>query len=181
MSWKDPGRTLRGVRLQNAHLKRQIEKEALNLLKYSRTLIFRSRASHLSADQQTSSHVAGGSFSFHSLPMELRLQILAALAPSLPGAQRVRIYEYAADSSTLPPLLPLLQRGMGHGCVADPSQPLGASVGFALHNSGGCAEGKCMGTGNSLVCRREAERAKFLAAVGCRAYEPECDRNPAED
>ena len=128
-----------------------------------------------------SSHVAGGSFSFHSLPMELRLQILAALAPSLSGAQRVRIYEYAADSSTLPPLLQPLQRGMGHGCVADPSQPLGASVGFALHNPGGCAEGKCMGTGNSLVCRREAEHAKFLAAVGCRPYEPECDRKPAED
>ena len=180
LSWKDAERDLRVVLLQNAHLKRQIEKEALSLLRYSRALIFRSRAPLLSAEQHTSSHLASESFPFHFLPMELRLQIFAVLAPSLSSAQRARIYEYAADASTLPPLLSLPQRGIGHGCIADPSQFLGASVGFALHNSGGCAEGKCMGAGNSLMCRREAERAKFLAAVGCCAYEPECDRNTAE-
>jgi hypothetical protein len=173
VSWRDAERALRGVLIRNAHWKSQIEKEALSLLTYSRSLIFRPRTSVLSADQQTPSRLISGSSLFHSLPIELRLQIFAVLAPSLSGAQRARVYEYAADSSTLPPLLPPLRRGVRHSCVPDPSQPLGASVGFALHNSGGCAEGKCMGTGNSLVCRREAERAKFLAAVRCCAYEPE--------
>ncbi|KAG1753604.1 uncharacterized protein EDB91DRAFT_1242587 [Suillus paluster] len=170
VSWKDAERALhRVLHRRNAYWKRQTEMEALNLLKYSRTLIFRSMASLSSADQQASSR----SFPFHYLPIELRLQIIAVLAPSLSCAQRTRIYDYATDPSTLPPLLPRLQRDMGHGCVADPSRLLGASVGFTLHNSGGCAEGKCMGTGNSLVCRRDAERTRFLEAVGCRAYEPE--------
>ncbi|KAG0697589.1 hypothetical protein DFH29DRAFT_945339 [Suillus ampliporus] len=175
VSWKDAERALhRVLHRRNAYWKRQTEKEALNLLKYSRTLIFRSKASLSSADQQ---NLASEVFPFHYLPMELRLQILAVLAPSLSCAQRTRIYDYATNPSTLPPLLPRLQRDIGHGCVADPSRPLGASVGFTLYSSGGCAEGKCMGTGNSLVCRREAERTRFLEGVGCRAYEPECGGN----
>lgn len=172
-SWRDAERALRSVLQRNSHLKRQTEKEALNLLKYSRILIFRSRASLLPADKQTSSHSASKSFPFHSLPMELQLQILAVLAPSLSGAQRSRIYEYAADSLTLPPLLPFLRRDISNVCVVDPSQPLGVNVGFALRTSGGCAVGECLGTSNSLVCRREAERATFVAAVGCCTYEPE--------
>ncbi|KAG1862806.1 hypothetical protein DFJ58DRAFT_775269 [Suillus subalutaceus] len=175
VSWKDAERALhRVLHRRNAYWKRQVEMEALNLLKYSRTVILQSKASLSSADQHPMNDFASESFPFHNLPVELRLHILAVLAPSLSCAQRTRIYDYAADPSTLPPLLPRLQRDIGHGCIADPSRALGASVGFILHSSGGCAEGKCMGTGNSLVCRRDAERAKFLEAVGCRAYEPEC-------
>ncbi|KAG2139443.1 hypothetical protein BD769DRAFT_199076 [Suillus cothurnatus] len=175
VSWKEAERALHKVlHRRNAYWKRQVETEALNLLKYSRTVILRSKASLSFADQRPMNNLASESFPFHNLPMELRLHILAVLTPSLSGAQRTRIYEYAADSSTLPPLLPRLQRDIGHGCIADPSRALGASVGFTLHSSGGCAEGKCMGSGNSLMCRREAERTKFLEVVGCRAYEPEC-------
>ncbi|KAG2154251.1 uncharacterized protein EDB93DRAFT_191166 [Suillus bovinus] len=173
MSWKDAERALhRVLHRRNAYWKRQVEMEALSLLKYSR-LILRSKAPLSSADQHPTSGSASESFPFYNLPMELRLCILAVLAPSLSCAQRTRIYEYAADSSTLPPLLPPLRRDTVHGCLADPSRALGASIGFAVHTSGGCAEGKCMGTGNSLVCRREAERIRFLEVVGCRAYEPE--------
>ncbi|KAG2069098.1 RNI-like protein [Suillus decipiens] len=175
VSWKDAEHALRRVlHRRNAYWKRQVELEALSLLKYSRTLILRSKASLSSADEHPISDLTSKSFPFHNLPMELRLHILAVLAPSLSCAQRTRIYDYAADLSTLPQLLPRLRRDIGRGCVADPSRALGASVGFTLYSSGGCAEGKCMGTGNSLVCRRDAERAKFLEAVGCRAYEPEC-------
>lgn len=175
VSWKDAERALhRVLHRRNAYWKRQVEMEALNLLKYSRTVFLRSKASLSFADQHSMNNLASESFPFHNLPMELRLHILAVLAPSLSCAQRTRIYDYAADPSTLPPLLPRLQRDIGHGCIADPSRALGASVGFTLHNSGGCAEGKCMGTGNSLVCRRDAERTRFLEAVGCCAYEPEC-------
>ncbi|KAG2136665.1 hypothetical protein DEU56DRAFT_805257 [Suillus clintonianus] len=172
VSWKDAERSLhRVLHRRNAYWKRQVEMEALNLLKYSRALIFQSKASLPSVDQQPSSNLTSESFPFHNLPVELRLQILAILAPSLSCAQRTRIYDYAADPSTLPPLLPRLRRDIG-GCVADPSRALGASVGFTLYSSGGCAEGKCMGAGNSLVCLLDAERTKFLEAVGCRAYEP---------
>lgn len=175
VSWKDAERALHRVLQQrNAYWKRKVEMEALTLLKYSRTLILRPRASLSSEDQHPMSGLAKQSFPFHNLPMELCLHILAVLAPSLSCAQRTRIYDYAADPSTLPPLLPPLRRDTGHGCVADPSRALGASVGFRLYSSGGCAEGKCMGTGNSLVCRRDAERARFLEAVGCHAYEPDC-------
>lgn len=174
-SWKDAERALHQVLHQrNAYWKRQVEMDALSLLRYSRTLILRSRGSLSSEDQQPMSSLARESFPFHNLPMELRLHILAVLAPSLSCAQRTRIYDYATDPSTLPPLLPRLRRDIGHGCVADPSRALGASVGFALYSSGGCAEGKCMGSGNSLVCRRAAERTRFLEVVGCHAFEPDC-------
>ncbi|KAG2361856.1 hypothetical protein BDR07DRAFT_1609892 [Suillus spraguei] len=174
-SWKDAEHALRRVlHRRNAYWRRQVELEALSLLKYSRTLILRSKASLSSANEHPMSDLTSKSFPFYNLPMELRLYILAVLTPSLSCAQRTRIYDYAADFSSLPQLLPRLRRDIGHGCVADPSRALGASVGFTLYSSGGCAEGKCMGTGNSLVCRRDAERTKFLEAVGCRAYEPEC-------
>lgn len=175
VSWKDAERALhRVLHRRNAYWKRQVETEALSLLKYSRTLILRSKASLSSTNKHPTSDLASESFPFYDLPMELRLHILAVLAPSLSCAQRTRIYDYAANPSTLPLLLPRLRRDNGHACLADPSRALGASIGFTLHTSGGCAEGKCMGTGNSLVCRREAERTKFLEVVGCRAYEPEC-------
>lgn len=174
VSWKDAERALhRVLHRRNAYWKRQVEMDALSLLKYSRTLILRPKASLSSADRHPMSDLVSESFPFHNLPTELRLQILAVLAPSLSCAQRTRIYDYATDPSTLPPLLPRLRRDISYGCVADPSRALGASVGFTLHSSGSCAEGKCMGTGNSLVCRREAERNRFLEAVGCCAYEPE--------
>ncbi|KAH9916966.1 uncharacterized protein BXZ73DRAFT_80934 [Epithele typhae] len=35
----------------------------------------------------------------------------------------------------------------------------------------GCASGRCMGAGNSVLCRREGERTAWLAQVGCTAFE----------
>ena len=75
-----------------------------------------------------------GAFPWLSLPMELKLQILTLLAPSLSSAQLARVFNYAADPKTLPPLLPVLvsscNHGSGHvlgsgwglrgGCIADP-------------------------------------------------------------
>lgn len=178
---KDAERALRGVLMRNNYWKRQTEKEALALLRYSRPLLMRRKSSPItvSPSRQTSPplRTATSLFPFYALPNELKLCILGLLAPSLSSAQRMRIYNYASDSSTLPSLLPPLRRDPGKGCLADPSSLLGASVGFQVMSPNGsgqrCADGKCMGAGNSLVCRREEERNRFLEAMGCCAYEPE--------
>ncbi|KIL00308.1 hypothetical protein PAXRUDRAFT_821769 [Paxillus rubicundulus Ve08.2h10] len=180
-AWKDSERALHRVLMRNGYWKRQTEKEALILLRYSRPLLLRPKSSLItsSPSQPPSPPLpsATTSFPFYALPNELKLYILALLAPSLSSPQRMRLCNYASDPSTLPPLLPPLRRDLGKGCLADPSSVLGATIGFPVITPGvsgqRCAEGKCMGAGNSLHCRREEERNRFLEAVGCCAYEPE--------
>ncbi|KAI6029829.1 hypothetical protein BKA83DRAFT_4223653 [Pisolithus microcarpus] len=175
-AWKDCERALHRIMMRNQYWKRRVEKEALNLLKYARPLLMRSKSSLDSApllplhssSSPTSTPTEG--FPFFALPNELKLYILSLFAPSLSPTQRVHIYNYASDPVTLPPLVPTLRRGFTKQCLVDPSS-LGATVGGSNYGSG-CPAGKCMGS-NSLVCRREEERAKFLEAVGCTAYEPE--------
>lgn len=123
-------------------------------------------------------------FPFTRLPTELQLHILASLAPTLSSAQRIRIYQYASARSTLPALLPCLPSGPGGGgCIPDPSSmPFGAGAGAGtkLRRRPGalgahpCAGGRCMGAG-SVRCAREEERARWLAAVRCNAFELEED------
>ncbi|KAI0628574.1 RNI-like protein [Trametes polyzona] len=123
-------------------------------------------------------------FPFTRLPTELQLHILSFLAPMLSTAQRLRIFTYASSPSTLPTLLPCLSNG---GCIPDPASPqftmggptaggFGASSGMLFRKRGGgavsaCANGKCMGAGNSVLCRKEAERAQWLTSVRCTAFE----------
>ncbi|OCH86714.1 RNI-like protein [Obba rivulosa] len=119
-------------------------------------------------------------FPFMRLPTELQLHILSFLAPILSSAQRIRIYTYASTPTTLPSLLPCLT---SRSCIPDPTSPqfgefnLGGGMtmrkrsGCGSSASSGCADGKCMGAGNSVKCRREEERAKWLAAVRCNAFE----------
>ncbi|KAI0659846.1 RNI-like protein [Cubamyces menziesii] len=137
---------------------------------------------HLSVTYATS----GSHFPFTRLPTELQLHILSFLAPLLSTAQRLRIFTYASSPSTLPTLLPCLTNG---GCIPDPASPqftmggpaaggFGTSTGITLRKRGGgsvsaCANGKCMGAGNSVLCRREAERSQWLASVRCIAFELE--------
>jgi hypothetical protein len=178
---KDAERALHRVLMRNGYWKRQTEKEALILLRYSRPLLMRPKSSPITASPSRPTspplRTVTSLFPFYALPNELKLYILGLLAPSLSSAQRMRIYNYASYPSTLPCLLPSLRRDPGKECLEDPSSLLGSSVGFQVTgpNGGGqrCADGKCMGTGNSLLCRREEERNKFLEAMGCAAYEPE--------
>ncbi|TBU21464.1 hypothetical protein BD309DRAFT_929998 [Dichomitus squalens] len=138
-------------------------------------------------------------FPFLKLPTELQLYTLSFLAPILSVAQRIRIFTYASDPSTLPALLPCLSTG--GGCIPDPaslqfnmgspkpsSGPLGIGPGGGVflrkrvgESVSGCANGKCMGAGNSVVCRREAERAQWLASVRCNAFELEGEEHPSEE
>ncbi|KAF9237367.1 hypothetical protein BU15DRAFT_76082 [Melanogaster broomeanus] len=182
-AWKESERALHRVLMRNGYWKRQAEKEALILLKYSRPVLLRPKSSPItSSPSQPPSRLLPSTtalFPFCALPNELKLYILALLAPSLSSAQRTRVYNYASDPSTLPPLLPTLRRDMGQGCLADPSSLLGATIGFPVISPGSsgqrCADGKCMGAGNSLLCGREKERNRFLEAVGCCIYEPELE------
>ncbi|KAH7928635.1 hypothetical protein BV22DRAFT_1126441 [Leucogyrophana mollusca] len=178
-AWKESEHALHMAIRRNANMKRETEKEALNLLRYSRPLLVRPKSVPASAPSLPPSPPTDSSclFPFHALPVELKLHILALLTQTLSSAQRTRIYNYASDPLTLPPLLPALRRDASRGCLADPSNFLGASIGFevlgATSTGKGCADGKCMGIGNSLLCRREEERTRFLETVGCRVYEPE--------
>ncbi|EJC97672.1 RNI-like protein [Fomitiporia mediterranea MF3/22] len=61
-------------------------------------------------------------FPFRALPIELQHYILAFLSPSLSVAQRVRIFSFASDPTTLRPLLPSLRPTSPHaGCIPDPA------------------------------------------------------------
>ncbi|KAI0667288.1 RNI-like protein [Trametes maxima] len=133
-------------------------------------------------------------FPFTRLPTELQLHVLSFLAPILSNGQRYRILTYASSPATLPALLPCLTNG---GCIPDPASPqftmggptaggFGLSPGLTLRKRGGgsvsaCANGKCMGAGNSVLCRREAERSQWLASVGCTAFELEDEETLRHD
>ncbi|KAG5732239.1 hypothetical protein E4T56_gene11481 [Termitomyces sp. T112] len=120
---------------------------------------------------------------FLKLPTEIIQHILSLFAPNLSEVQRIRVFQYASSASTLPQLLPCLPSSGSSGtdhtfCVPDPS-----NIGFGdtgniwkiggggVGVGGGCASGKCLGASNSLVCHREQDRAAWLYAVGCDAYE----------
>ena len=122
---------LKNILLRNRHLKDGTGRQALALLLcaravllrssknptstnvYSEPVWFQSRSSHedqcrqhdlpLHSQQETTS-------SFTSLPTELQLYVLSFIAPALSAAQRLRVFRYCSDPSTLPQLLPRLGR-----------------------------------------------------------------------
>ncbi|KAH0826608.1 hypothetical protein J3R83DRAFT_4972 [Lanmaoa asiatica] len=134
VAMKDAERALHRVLMRNSYWKRQTEKEALILLRYSRPLLMRRKSSPITVSLTRPAsppvRTATSLFPFYALPNELKLCILGLLAPSLSSAQRMRICNYASDPSSLPCLLPPLRRDPGKGCLADPSSLLGSSVGF---------------------------------------------------
>jgi len=80
------------------------------------------------------------------------------------------------DPSSLPfggPAAPSFGFGFGAGVGSGFGGVSGGKGGLVVTTGGSCANGKCMGAGNSLMCRRESERMKWLCVVGCCAYEPE--------
>ncbi|KAK0458787.1 RNI-like protein [Desarmillaria tabescens] len=152
--WKDLEKNLRLFLLRNMHLKRVAEKEALGLLRYSRTLLLPTKSSALCI-----------------LPIELQLHILSFLAPSLSPAQRINVCTYASTSMTLPPLLPKLSGCEPKMCLPDPSS-LGFSEGegkvWEVRGTTGGYAGKCR---DAVLCHKEQQQTKWLDAVGCSAYD----------
>ncbi|KAJ7222599.1 hypothetical protein GGX14DRAFT_694635 [Mycena pura] len=176
-AWKACEVQIRIVLLRNAHLKRETEKEALLLLRCARPLLLSSAgparapiaktgcSESSCAEPDTADtvpkHPPNISFPFTSLPTELQLYMMSFLAPVLSPAQRIRIYTYAASPTTLPRaglFLPGLPRSAGV-CVSD---------------TGSWAGSKCKGLSNTmaLVHRKDEQRAEWLRAMGCSAYDP---------
>ncbi|EIW78417.1 RNI-like protein [Coniophora puteana RWD-64-598 SS2] len=173
---------------RNEYWKKQIEEQALVLLRYSRLLLLQSaksikaRSGEVSQVQSRSQPIRNN-FAFFALPLELQQYILSFFAPMLSSAQCARIYNYAAKPSTLPPLLVSPKKAASRGCLLDPSSFYGSTIGFevvsAATGATRCAEGQCMGAAHSLSCRREEDRGRYLEAVDCRVFEPEPKRMPS--
>ncbi|KAL5499140.1 hypothetical protein ACEPAH_1658 [Sanghuangporus vaninii] len=160
-NWTACEKDLKSMLVRNDLLRSRVHEEALALLTYARSLLFCSakrqahsvdgETAHIpipnSSSQQDSSdaqqcaspsshNLITNTFPFRSLPVELQQCILALLAPSLSASQRVRIFAFAADPSTLQPLLPSLRPSWlsgtgGMGCIPDPaSLPFGNGAGI---------------------------------------------------
>ena len=136
------------IQMRNGLLRIKAAKDALYLLRHSRAALLPSSTSPHSPTPKP-------------LPTELILHILSFLAPSLSSNQRIRIFQYASNRSTLPPLLPRLPV---QKCLPDPGAPPGPN--------GGCSENCCMGSAHYLSCRRESEREEWLREMHCDSYEP---------
>ncbi|KAG6873673.1 hypothetical protein C0995_012607 [Termitomyces sp. Mi166 len=194
-------RCLKVLVTRNKCLNKQTRIDALRLLRYSRPLLLRSAGKEdksfvtsAPCDQPCSClpvprgradppSSSSSSSSLLKLPTEIIHHILSFLAPNLSSAQRIRVFQYASSASTLPQLLPCLPGSGSHGpnhtiCVPDPSNiefgdagKIWKIGGGGVGVGGGCASGKCLGASNSLVCHREQDRATWLFAVRCDAYE----------
>ncbi|KXN89553.1 hypothetical protein AN958_05420 [Leucoagaricus sp. SymC.cos] len=184
-TWKGCEALVKTILLRNTHLKREVNKQSVILLRYARPLLLLGqRRQNLPENTATERQTQ-----LQSLPLELQHHILYFLAPSLSSSQRTRVFDYATSVKTLPQLLPSLYTlsrsvhvGSGNGmtCILDPS-----SIEFAPgetiwpvksnHNpfKPACSVGRCMGSLNSLLCGREKERIKFLEVVGCDVFDLE--------
>lgn len=129
-TWMSSDRHLKRVLERNKYLKRETEEGALRLLRYARPVLlhYSPEADPISTSYVTpcsSSCVCIPSLSSPSealrpssntptpskltaLPTEIQHYILSFFAPTLSPTQRIRIYHYASDPTTLPQLLPCL-------------------------------------------------------------------------
>ncbi|GJE85313.1 RNI-like protein [Phanerochaete sordida] len=148
--------TKRLIETRNNILINTVSKEARTLLRASRILLLRGSRPRENIQASTNASARG----YPELPLELKQDILAFLAPHLSTPQCLRIFDFASSPTTLP----FLSVSSAHGCLPDPSAvPFGLSVAPQTP----CAGGVCMGAGNSLSCRRETLRADWLLKVGC--------------
>ncbi|KAH9475282.1 hypothetical protein JR316_0012393 [Psilocybe cubensis] len=132
---------------RNILYKRQVKKEAVDLLRYSRLMLHKPVEAPLS---------------FGSLPIELQLSVLSHTAPFLSTSQRIRIFEYAVNKSTLPNLrlhLPVRKPSLD----PTPSPKSGKKIGS-------------LGPRNTNISggvQRKMKIDEWLESVGCDSYDPE--------
>lgn len=139
------GVALKWVLSRNELLQRDTRAAALQLLRYSRALLLKPKRTN-------DDKAIRPPYCVQSLPTELQLQILSLTVDTLSANQRIRIFRFASDPSTLPPLLPdLLRRG------SDEVPELG------LLEKGGAPV---------TLSPRDANRSRWLQVVGCDLYEP---------
>lgn len=170
-AWKKLRERLDNATKRNERLKRETAKGAFTLLRHSRAVLLRTIGVSQAIQQYDYPTP------IPRLPMELQLHILSFLAPTLTTTQRLRIFNFAATPLTLPRLSSTPTTDTS--CIPDPaSLSPGGPAAFGVFNMAavtkaghsGCPSGKCMGR-DSLMCRREAEKSKWLEEMGCQAYE----------
>ena len=156
-AWKASEALLSRVLTRNKLLKRETERQALRLLRYSRPLLLHTLPSPTVLSSTT--HVQGAS-PFLSLPIEIRQYILSFFGPTLSIAQRIRIFIYASSFSTLPPLLlhPFSTATQGVDALSIDSMY------FPIYSAG--------------VRSREHASAGWLRALRCDGFELEADEEP---
>ncbi|KAL5480887.1 hypothetical protein ACEPAI_9828 [Sanghuangporus weigelae] len=162
--WTACEKYLKSMLVRNELLRSRVHGEALELLTYARALLFYSATRQAQSVNEEKAHIPVSSgqqdlldaqqcapshsqnpntntFPFRSLPIELQQYILALLAPSLSASQCTRIFAFAADPSTLQPLLPSLRPSWlsgtgGMGCIPDPaSLPFGSGTGVSSESA----------------------------------------------
>lgn len=135
--------SLRHSLVRNELLQRHTHTAAFLLLQYSRALLLKPKKGNEEAGRS--------SFHIKSLPTELQLHILSLTVDTLSTNQRIRIFQFASDPYTLPEILPDLRRRQSEG-VTKPSLLDKSSAPFTLSP-------------------RDANRTRWLQAVGCDLYE----------
>jgi len=168
-TWDSLQIQLDNILLRNRHLKDGTGRQALALLLCARSVLLRSPKNPTSTNacsepvlsQSRSSHEdqcrqldlpshspQETTFPFTSLPTELQLHVLSFIAPTLSAGQRLRVFRYCSNPSTLPLLLPRLGK-----------MALTEDVLFRWNDR------------SAFVNPTDEARVTWLKAVGCNHYE----------
>lgn len=139
------GAALQWVLTRNRNLQGNTRTAAFQLLRYSRTLLLKPRRTNEDEARVSSPHI-------QSLPTELQLHILSLTVDTLSANQRIRIFRFASDLSTLPTILPDLRR----------RQPEGVPELGLLEKS----------SAPFTSSPRDITRTQWLQTMGCDLYEP---------
>ncbi|KAF8633165.1 hypothetical protein AX17_004666 [Amanita inopinata Kibby_2008] len=192
--WKECSILIKKIVTRNEHLKRETERQALQLLRYARAVLLhlgsdtaildcalepgRRNRSPSDTNRFTNALVKQAdlpSLPFRNLPVEVQQHILSFLTPILSPAQRINIYRYAATPKTLPPLLPRLSGStkQSHSVfVADPSRRGSARSWNTRETNSGVLAGRPISSQLDVSHTKEKERNQCLVAIGCTEYEP---------
>lgn len=137
---------LQWVHSRNELLQRDTHTAAFQLLRYSRALLLKPRHKKEDEARRPLPHI-------QSLPTELQLRILSLAVDALSSNQRIRIFQFASDFTTLPAILPDLRRRQAEELPSELGLLEKSSAPFTLTT-------------------RDANRAQWLQIVGCDLYEP---------
>jgi hypothetical protein len=147
--WQSHETMLQRVLWRNKLLVEATEREATDLLRYSRAMLLHGKKCESPTSTLRRPHGTNSKVSpFQNLPTEIQLSILSLLAPVLSPAQRIRIFAYASTMDTLPRLAPSLPSA-GHG--------------FHWGGIGGAPS------------QAERGRREWLAEMECEVYDPARD------
>jgi hypothetical protein len=113
LAWRVCQQRLNLALTRNGLLKRSVERESLQLLRYARILLLHTQCIE-SPVRLLPAPPIPKNVSVTSLPIEIQHHILSFLAPHLSSGQLIRVIGYASSANTLPCLLPCLS-GFGSG------------------------------------------------------------------